>query len=145
MKAKRKVKPRFKFAYMQDWGTYTDYHTLVAVGMNAEEIEQAARKLIKRKLHIKEVWKSFEDKEEMEKYMACRGWCEWYKGGQSILYIREWGSQEFMDILNHEIVHAVDFFHQHTCMDGMETRAYLQDYLFKSIRERLTKELRKRK
>jgi hypothetical protein len=131
----------FKFAYMQSLGTF-DYKMLVSVGHTAEELEKVARKLITKKLEIQKVWDGFKD-EDMAKYMACRGWCDWYIGGQSILWLREWGNEEFRDILNHEVVHEVDFFYQHTSMDGMETRAYLQDYLFREIRTKLSSELKK--
>lgn len=133
----KKIKKPFKTAFLQHWGTFP-YDTLVVVGMDAGQMMKTAKRLLPPSPSRKELLISLQDKEEMDKVMDCGGWCDWLEGGQSVIWLKGWDLDwKYLDILNHEIVHAVDFFYKHVTMDGMETRAYQQDFLFKQIRNRL--------
>lgn len=122
-----------KFAFVQDWGTYSN-ETLVIVGMNAEEILAHADK---RNLAFsgdfpKQLRRIF----KKEAASSTSGRCL-FDEGRSLLWLPSWKNDwENWETLMHEIVHLI---HRCLCINKCmgeedEAQAYQMEYLFHNLR-----------
>jgi hypothetical protein len=133
---KKLPKKSKKFAYCQDWGTYSN-ETLVTVGMNCTEMLAYIKR---NRFQFSETFpaklKSFFDD---EKGKSCAGACI-FDDGRSILYFPSWyNCWDNWETLLHECYHLVF----RICMrnkgmgDEDEAIAYQLEYLFRNIRLKL--------
>lgn len=137
---RKKKKKEQKFAYIQEWGTYSN-ETIVSVGMTAEEILDWLKKNNGSKKFIDFINK--DARKEVERMISERVGglflpCE----GASLLWLCEWKNNwEQIEILVHEVHHAVQAIlgRHRNMMQEDEALAYQQQFLFREIRRKLQK------
>lgn len=137
---KKKV---LKFAYIQNWGTYSN-ETVVAIGMSHKDILEYLKR-IKAK---KEVIENFENahygfSERVEQGVGGIAHID-YQTGTTIIMFPIWENNwKWWDSLLHEITHLVHAIlgKNKNMMDEDEARAYQTEYLFREIRRKLWKKI----
>ncbi len=127
-----------KRVFIQDWGTYTN-QTLVVLGMNRKQIVHQLKRF-----GVKKDFKDWIEKngEFIDENIARedKGFFAHNNGG-SILWLKgwdnTWGAGE---VLLHELHHAVHFIlgQSKGMLAECEAMAYQQEWLFRTIRRRLT-------
>jgi hypothetical protein len=135
----------FKHAYLQPWGTYR-YDTAVIVGMNKAETINAIRRLTKDSRIWRETVKEIEEDTELDKCLSDnRGLFSWYENGTSVLWLKTWKSGwEYLDVLNHEVDHAIYYWCRHiSIQDEAEAQAYQHEYLHREMRTHLAAALQR--
>ena len=139
-----------KFWYLQDGGTYT-FQIPVFIGYTIPEIGAILRK---QKSFNKEAVKSFLDEIEdaTEKLHGKQGGIWSTQTGWSLMYLPEWkGTWNDIETLVHECFHLTInqlgrhrlFINHSTSTIEEEAMAYCQEYLWKSIRKRLSNHFKK--
>lgn len=128
-----------KFAFMQDWGTYSN-QTLVVVGMNKKEIVKHLKKIKAPKDAIA----SFLVVEESHFHEAAFVWSNF---GRTVLWLPSWQhTAKNEETLVHEVHHLIfDVMNSKGMADEPEALAYQMEFLFKNIRKNLWKYSRNKK
>ena len=128
----------FKTWFIQDWGTYEN-KTLVIVGHTKAEILPILKKANSSEGIIKE-WLDEEDDGVLE---SSAGFVmKFGAGANTLLWLRDCDKTlDWHDILVHEVLHLIqEGLMQYRCMsEEWEAQAYQQQYLVKSIRDKIYK------
>lgn len=135
---KKLSKNNKKFFYVQEWGSYTN-QTLVCVGMTANEIVSASKKLKSDKEFIDFLDKDIRDEVDKLQIDGSNGMFT-EKNGASLLWLKVWeNTWKSTGVLIHELSHAIYMILDKSkgMMDEVEAKAYQQEYLFHQIRSKL--------
>ena len=134
-----------KYWYLQDWGTYNN-QTPVFVGYTIKEITT----IIKKQDWNKEAIKKWCEDEDLAEFMEGKNGGVWKYDGWTLLYLPSWhGTWDDIETLVHECFHltVAVLGHQKAFVNGgnveEEGMAYQQEYLFRSIRRKLTSKMMK--
>lgn len=130
-----------KYAYIQNWGTYSN-QTAVCVGMSRQEIVNYLRRI---KSPAEMAVRFLERTADFDKHIRNNSDTiskVFYDEGRSILSFADWKNDwQHWDYLVHEITHLVHNIlgHYKNMMDEDEARAYQTEFLFIEIRRKLWK------
>ena len=123
-----------KFCYLQNWGSF-EHETFVVVGMSLKEI----LRYMVRHAFCEDTIESFE---ACARNSILTSALVWRKDGRTVLWFPDWKDDWYhWSTLVHETHHLVNgVLAEHSDMiDEPEAQAYQQEYLFNSIRKRLSK------
>lgn len=132
----KKVKPQFKYCYVQSWGTYAN-QTFVVVNMTKAEIVSAMKK---RRL----------DAEAIDAFARIASKfggdaLVWTYDGKTLLWFRGWNNGlEDLGNLTHETNHLIYdvLVKDKGFKDEPEAMAYQQEFLFMAIAKKLEQAFR---
>ena len=133
MKSKKKQKP---IVFLQDTGIYSN-EIVLSFGASKEEI----LKYLKSHKIKKEAIEWIEKDENLFKIFSENNACLAFDRGRMIGLFKHFeDTWEFWETLIHELHHAVNYLTENKRMEKeVEAQAYLQEYLFRSIRRKLQK------
>ena len=137
MRKKRKKSKR-PVIFVQEYGTYTN-EVLVAAGAAKEQVLSFLKRIKAKKDYIEwlrtdeKIWQLGKEKKGLF------AWNDNVEGTLLLLRPHE-DAWEYAETLIHELHHLVQVFSKKAMMENeMEAQAYLQEFLFRSIRQKLQK------
>ena len=126
------MKKTKQVAFIQDHSCFPS-EMMVCVGLSQEQILKEAKRLKVVKDYLAFL-------KEMPEAPGTnpRAWL-YYKGGKyCLVFLKYEDTWAFWELLLHELIHTVDVISKDGAFaDEMEGRAYLAEYLFRSIRRKL--------
>lgn len=129
----------FRTVFIQRWGTYS-YDTIVAVGMTkAQVLAWMKRSMPKDAKALKEFEE--DEGEAFEHIKESKGIFYRWESGRSVILLKRFNGSFFdLDVIAHEVHHAVFHFAKDLGLeDETEAQAYQFEYINRGIRQELYK------